>query len=34
MPYAEAHERLRYDSNKTGLWELSERLRLKDLPQA
>ncbi len=34
MPYTEAHDRLRYDSNKTGLWELAERLRMNDLPVA
>lgn len=31
MAYQEAHDRLRYDSNRTGLWELAERLRMKDL---
>lgn len=30
--YDEACQRLRYDSNKSGLWELSERLRRNDLP--
>ena len=30
--YEEAHELLRYDSNKSALWELAERLRLGDMP--
>ncbi len=34
LPFSEAYDRLRYDSNKTGLWELSERLQTKDLPVA
>lgn len=34
MSFDEAHDRLRYDSNKTGLWELSERLRMNDLQLA
>ncbi len=34
MSYDQAHALLRYDSNKTGLWELSERLRMNDLPRA
>jgi dATP pyrophosphohydrolase len=34
LPYGEAHDRLRYDSNKTALWELSERLRRHDLLSA
>ena len=34
LPYGEAHDRLRYDSNKTALWELSERLRRQDLLSA
>jgi len=34
MPYQQAYDRLRYESNKTGLWELSERLRRKDLQLA
>lgn len=29
LPYAEADELLRYDGNKTALWELNQRLRGK-----
>ena len=31
LPYDEASNRVRYDSNKTGLWELDQRLRRDDL---
>lgn len=34
LSYEQAHKRLRYDGNKVALWELSERLRMKDLPPA
>jgi dATP pyrophosphohydrolase len=32
LSYEQAHERLRYDGNKAALWELSERLRMNELP--
>lgn len=32
--YAEAYEALRYDDDKSALWELDARLRNGDLPQA
>jgi len=32
--YDEAHALLRYDSNKTALWELAQRLRANDLVPA
>lgn len=31
LPFPHAHRLLRYDSNRTALWELSERLRVGDL---
>lgn len=31
VEYNEAMEKLRYDSNKTALWELNERLKRKDI---
>lgn len=34
LPFAHAHRLLRYDSNRTALWELSERLRTGDLKSA
>lgn len=34
MSYDRACALIRYESNKTGLWELSERLRMHDLPPA
>ena len=33
-PYGEAHATLRYDDDKTALWELDARLRARDLPAA
>lgn len=32
MPYHEGHEALRYDDDKTALWELDARLQHEDLP--
>jgi dATP pyrophosphohydrolase len=32
LPYAEAHPALRYDDDRTALWELDARLRTGDLP--
>jgi dihydroneopterin triphosphate diphosphatase len=32
LPYPEAHEALRYDDDRTALWELDARLRRDDLP--
>lgn len=34
VPFDEAYELLRYDSNKTALWELAQRLRRGDLPNS
>jgi dATP pyrophosphohydrolase len=33
LPYAEAHARLRWDSNRNALWELDQRLRRGGRPQ-
>lgn len=33
-PYGEASAALRYDDDKTALWELDARLRAGDLPPA
>lgn len=29
-PYEQAYDQLRYESNKTALWELAQRLRTRD----
>jgi dATP pyrophosphohydrolase len=34
MPYENGYNALRWDDNKTALWELHERLRNNDLPAA
>lgn len=33
-PYDDAYAALRYDDDKTALWELDARLRAGDLPQS
>ncbi|MEV0196085.1 hypothetical protein [Nonomuraea sp. NPDC050691] len=34
LPYQAAYESLRYDDDKTALWELDQRIRRRDLPGA
>ncbi|MGW4801901.1 NUDIX pyrophosphatase [Nonomuraea sp. MG754425] len=34
LPYEAAYETLRYDDDKTALWELDQRIRRADLPTA